>query len=100
MATFVIMAAAHGPNNYGQSSSPGSIARPRAAMAGFAGAAGMRGRGLKLNPPQPQRIADHAGRRECHGGGPDDRRQQNAEGRVEHASRDRNSGGVVDEGEE
>ena len=50
--------------------------------------------------PQPQRVADHADRRQRHRGGRDDRRQQDAEGGIEDARRDRDAGRVVDEGEE
>jgi predicted phage terminase large subunit-like protein len=50
--------------------------------------------------PQAQRIADDAHRRQRHGGGRDDRRQEDPEERVEHARRHRHAQCVVDEGEE
>src|SRR5258708_22696813 len=49
---------------------------------------------------QSQCIADDAHRRQRHGGGGNDRREQDAEMGIEDACGDRDAGGVVDEGEE
>lgn len=56
--------------------------------------------GSDFHQAQSQRIADHADRRERHRGGGDNRRQQQAENRIERASRDRNPGDIICEGEE
>src|SRR5260221_12782799 len=49
---------------------------------------------------ESERVADHTYRRERHCRGGNDRGEQQAEDRVEHARGDGDAGGVVDKGEE
>ena len=51
----------------------------------------------QLDVPQAQRIRDHRNRAERHGGAGDNRAEQQAEERVEHAGGDRHAQRVVDE---
>ena len=53
-----------------------------------------------MHPPQSQRIPDHADRGQRHRRGRDDRRQKNAEHRVQGPSSDGHTGSIVKEGEE
>ena len=69
----------------------GRYPRARAANLGIA---------LKSDAPQPQRVADHAHRRQRHCRRTNDRRQQNAERGIENAGGDRYGRAVIDEGEE
>ncbi|SUB44187.1 Uncharacterised protein [Brucella anthropi] len=55
---------------------------------------------LQSRDPQPGGVRDDAHRRQRHGGGRDDRRQQDVEERVEHPGRHRHAERVVNEGEE
>src|SRR3984893_17731716 len=49
---------------------------------------------------QPQGIANHAHRRQCHGRGGDDRREQDTEMGIQDARGNRDAGGIVDERKE
>src|SRR5579872_263366 len=55
---------------------------------------------LQLGVPQTQRIGDHGDGAEAHGGGGEDRAEEDAEERVQNAGCDGHSERVVDEGEE
>src|SRR4051794_36645736 len=59
--------------------------------------AGPADQGLERGLPQSQRIADHADRRQRHRGSADDRREQDAEHRIEHAGGNRHARRIVDE---
>src|SRR5207302_1598540 len=52
-----------------------------------------------FGPPQAQRAGDHRNRAHRRGCTGEDRREQRAEHRIEHAGRDRDAERVVDEGE-
>ena len=54
---------------------------------------------MQPQPRQPERISDHADRRQRHGRRTQHRRQQDAEHRIEHARCHRNPPGVVEERE-
>src|SRR5664280_137485 len=55
---------------------------------------------LKFHAAQPQRIANDADGGKRHGRRGDDRRQLQAERRIEYAGRDRHAGGIIDKGKE
>ena len=70
----------------------------RAARSGALACCGL-AQSLEPHSRQPQRVADHADRRQRHRRRTDHRRQQDAERRIEHAGGDRHACSVVDEGE-